>query len=169
MLKEVLASNAAKLVAACVCPVVAGGVALQVPPVRSAIHKATAPKRTARAKPRVRVPAKEGAAQAQPLTPPPLMCASPPVMLGDAALAPRSLDTPVSLPPVDLSGTSGRGGGAPSNCAPMRFAGGTFIPGFGAVPEPSTWAQMIAGFALAGAALRRRRRRDCHIRVISLS
>lgn len=29
--------------------------------------------------------------------------------------------------------------------------------GFGAVPEPSTWALMIAGFGLAGQALRRRR------------
>ena len=29
--------------------------------------------------------------------------------------------------------------------------------GFGAVPEPSTWALMIAGFGLAGLALRRRR------------
>ena len=53
MLKEVFASNAAKLVAACVCPIAAGTVALKVPPVRSAIHQATAPKpqKEARAKP----------------------------------------------------------------------------------------------------------------------
>lgn len=31
------------------------------------------------------------------------------------------------------------------------------IPGAGAVPEPSTWALMIGGFGLAGAALRSRR------------
>lgn len=30
------------------------------------------------------------------------------------------------------------------------------IPGIGEAPEPATWAMMIAGFALAGAALRRR-------------
>lgn len=29
-----------------------------------------------------------------------------------------------------------------------------------AVPEPATWAMMIAGFGLAGAALRSARRRD---------
>lgn len=32
------------------------------------------------------------------------------------------------------------------------------IPGTGAVPEPSSWAMMIAGFGLTGAAMRRRKR-----------
>jgi hypothetical protein len=34
---------------------------------------------------------------------------------------------------------------------------GTFVDGI-AVPEPATWAMMLGGFGLAGAALRRRRR-----------
>ncbi len=31
--------------------------------------------------------------------------------------------------------------------------------GFGAVPEPSTWAMMVGGFGLVGGAIRRRQRR----------
>ena len=34
----------------------------------------------------------------------------------------------------------------------------TFGAGNGGVPEPATWAMMIAGFGLAGAAMRRRER-----------
>ena len=89
MLKEVLASNAAKLVAACVCPVVAGAVAIQVPPVRSAIHKATAP-RTARAKPRIRVPRDETAANRPRVATAPPMCAAAPIILNDAGLKPTA-------------------------------------------------------------------------------
>jgi hypothetical protein len=43
------------------------------------------------------------------------------------------------------------------------------VMAMGTVPEPATWAQMIAGFGLMGAGLRVRRRRQCHIRVTSLS
>ncbi|QHL91068.1 hypothetical protein GVO57_09865 [Sphingomonas changnyeongensis] len=61
MLKEIIASNTAKLIAACVCPVVGtAAVTMGVPKVRQAVHRATAPAqptRTARAKPRVRTPA----------------------------------------------------------------------------------------------------------------
>ncbi|MFN3513494.1 MAG: FxDxF family PEP-CTERM protein [Phenylobacterium sp.] len=47
-----------------------------------------------------------------------------------------------------VSGTSGGNG---------SYAGTlTFFPS-AAIPEPATWAMMIAGFGLAGAALRRRR------------
>ena len=36
----------------------------------------------------------------------------------------------------------------------LHNQGGTVIPG---VPEPATWAMLIAGFGLVGAAARRRR------------
>jgi hypothetical protein len=170
MLKEFLASNAAKLVVACVCPVVAGGVALQVPKVRSAVHKATAPKvpRTARAKPRIRVPAKQEVAGSGFAPAPPMMCAASPV-LAQGALKPASLDMPVSLQAAEISPAQFAGSTAVPNCGPVRFGGGGILMGMGMVPEPATWAQMIAGFALVGAGLRLRRRRQCHIRVTSLS
>lgn len=169
MLKEVLASNAAKLVAACVCPVVAGAVAVQVPAVRSAVHKATAPKpqRTARAKPRVRVPEGQIAQAMPPLAAAPL-CPGAPVVLSEPALKPASLDTALSLPTPDLT-TRFDDGARASNCAPVSFTGGRLILGTGAVPEPATWAQMLAGFAFAGGALRRRRRNACHVAVTSFS
>ncbi len=47
----------------------------------------------------------------------------------------------------------GRGDGLPAVLA-NRFV----IEGGGGVPEPATWALMISGFGVAGAALRRRRR-----------
>lgn len=170
MLKELLASNAAKLVAACVCPVVAGGVALQVPRVRSAVHEATAPKpkRTARAKPRIRVPEKQDVAASDIPSPPPMLCAQPP-LLAQAALRPASLDAPVAVQVSEISRPQFDVGAGGSNCAPVRFGGGGMLIGMGTVPEPATWAQMIAGFALLGASLRLRRRRQCHIRVTSLS
>ncbi len=54
-----------------------------------------------------------------------------------------------------------------ADCQPTGHFGYVYLDGFGAVtpppvipggiPEPSTWAMLIAGFGLAGSALRRRR------------
>jgi hypothetical protein len=54
-----------------------------------------------------------------------------------------------------------------SDCEPTGHWGYVYLDGFGAVapptggiPEPSTWAMLIVGMGLSGAALRRRRRHD---------
>ena len=178
MLKEVLASNAAKLVAACVCPVVGAGVALKVPEVRSAVHKATAPKpvRYARAKPKVRPPAKTESADKPDL---PLqtaaLCAQP-LTLPTAPMELRATNM-FDLPPVRIVESRVPERVYVSQATPCSSVTGI---GFGTernvggVPEPATWAQMIAGFALVGTAVRTGRRRregiqDRHKRVTRLS
>lgn len=159
MLKEVLASNVAKLIAGCVCPVVGvGAIALNVPKIRSAVHKATAPKpvKEARAKPRVRMPTKAAIASDLPeddVFEAGLMCPQP-VSLGEGSLQSTVLtqpDVPVRIDP----GPTG------ADCGPVRTVGGGVMSfRFAAVPEPATWAQMIAGFGLLGATLRLGRRRQ---------
>jgi len=160
MLKEVFASNAAKLVAACVCPIAAGTIALKVPPVRSAIHKATAPKpeREARAKPRIRAPLKKAVAEREEEEAPverALMCPQP-VMLQESPLQPTGFEMP--QPPMTRIEMAEDKPSYVNNCGPSRFTL-TMRTGL-AVPEPETWAQMVAGFALMGAAIRAGRRRQ---------
>jgi hypothetical protein len=59
-----------------------------------------------------------------------------------------SLGTPVGLPPIAvLDGVSVTEGGS------LTTGGGAT----GTVPEPATWGLMLAGFALVGASVRRRR------------
>lgn len=162
MLKEVLTSNAAKLVAACVCPAVgATAVALKVPQVRAAVHKATAPKpeRSARAKPRVLQPKPDDIEKRELAVRDAAVCPQP-VMLQNAAFEPRP-GAALTLAPTPVIETR-----AVERVVyvPTGSCGSTGVisiggHGVGAVPEPATWAQMIAGFALMGAAIRAGRRR----------
>lgn len=60
----------------------------------------------------------------------------------------------------NLFGTTTTGGAAGAGTI-YRLSGTGFVTGGGAViPEPATWAMLIAGFGLVGAGLRIRRRRE---------
>lgn len=157
MLKEVVASKAAKLIAACVCPV-AGTAALtvSVPEVRDAVHRATAPR--AKAKPAARrAPAR---AQAVAVCPQP---ADTPVVLASAPLAGVSV-----LPalPTDFASLALPEGGVPFAHF-HRFPEGPFAsPGRNGdvslpppgppplIPEPDVWIQLLLGFGVLGGATR---------------
>lgn len=159
MLKEVFASNAAKLVAACVCPIAAGTVALKVPAVRAAVHKASAPttQNEARAKPRIRAPLKNAPEREEEEAPvqQALMCPQP-VMLDDSPLLPATFEAPQTpMPRIDVPAERPR---FVNNCGPSRFM--MSVRSGMAIPEPATWAQMVAGFALMGATVRAGRRRQ---------
>lgn len=155
-----VASKAAKLMTACICPVVgSAALTLSVPKVRDAVHKATAPRQYAKPKTRVRQPMAEVAAAAVAPCP-----TAVPVVLS-------SLELPIGpqaeLPPLALASRT------PFPFGPTGPQGTPLIPrniGPGANPEPpppllpdaQTWVQMILGFGLIGGAVRmsyaRRRR-----------
>lgn len=169
MLKEVLASNTAKLVAACVCPAVgATAVALKVPQVRAAVHKATAPKpdRTARAKPRVVEPKKPDDLDDRQLAMRDAALCPPPIMFQQGSIAPRvetALQLPVPAPVIERIVDTryvDRPIAVSQPCSPVSGINPAPPPPTEAVPEPATWAQMVAGFALLGVTLRAGRRRE---------
>lgn len=162
MLKEMVASNAAKLIAACVCPVVGtAAVTLSVPKVRSAVHRMTAPDkpmRTARAKPRMRLPAGAATAVALPASAG-VLCPDPVILTNNPLLAPFS--TPAvamaTVPPGANPELPARVFFGGTNFIPAPGIGGgsgTITPPLAAVPEPATWAQMIVGFGVLGGAAR---------------
>lgn len=155
MLKEVIASKAAKIIAACVCPVVGTtALTLSVPQVRQAVHKATAPR--AYAKPKTRVRPAPAPAPVQTA-----MTDCPPVFVGnDSSIAP--LLTPDALPPRDFV-YNPPGGPVPGfpfvppgGPNPGGGGGGGIVPPGPppAVPEPAAWLQMIIGFGVIGGATR---------------
>lgn len=141
MLKEAVASKAAKLLMTCVCPV-AGTTALSlgVPQVRDAVYKATQPRQYA--KPKTRVRQSEGAPvevavndACPPVTPfkigdlPP---SNPPKNPPNDPPGPPPNDPPPPLPPI------------------FPPSPPVVPPGPPGVPEPSTWLQLVIGFGLIG-------------------
>lgn len=147
MLSSLVASKTARLITACVCPVVgAGTLTMSVPKVRNAVHKATAPSEYALPKTRERgvVPA---------------AAVAPCTTIG---ATPLSAGFTEDVPYVGFPG-GGDVPGSPYVDSPRSIPGGKELPGapptFGAVPEPQTWLQMIIGFTLLGGAVRMARKR----------
>jgi hypothetical protein len=151
MLKEAVASKAAKLLMTCVCPV-AGTTALSlgVPQVRDAVHKATQPRQYAKPKTRVRATPEEGIQVAAADTPCPTVT---PFALSD--LPAVSAPTPVEPTPIQVAEAP-----RPDTAVPLTER--IFVPPTTGtppsdqpgVPEPSTWVQLMLGFGLVGGVAR---------------
>lgn len=148
MLASIVASKTARLITACVCPVVgAGTLTMAVPKVRNAVHKATAPREYALPKTRERL--------AQPVAAP-----APCTVIGATPLSAGYIEDvpsplyPFPTGPVPVPGTpivSLSYGDSP-NKVPIAPTGG-------AVPEPHIWLQFLIGFTLVGGAVRMARKR----------
>lgn len=172
MLKEIVASNAAKLIAACVCPVATtAALTVTVPQVREAVHKATAPRAYAKPKTRVRKPAAPAQVAAAPLECPP---ENPVIMVNDRSIAPDfTLPAPFGGEEYAYNPPGGGPGGPGFPGIPGR-PGGPGGPGIVVppdtppppppppppVPEPATWVQMLIGFGVIGGATRVTYRRE---------
>lgn len=161
MLKEAVASKAAKLLMTCVCPV-AGTTALSlgVPQVRDAVHKATQPRQYAKPKTRVRATtpeAEQGEQMASAETPCPSVT---PFALSNL---PTAGDAPVQQAPMQVAEAP-----APDPTNPVPLSPTIFVPPSaatpdgtgGAVPEPQTWVQLMLGFGLIGGVARVSYRRN---------
>lgn len=151
MLGNLAASKVAKIAALCVCPVGAAVVTTQVPQVRSAVHRMTAPKH---------VPARRLAPRG-----PETALASPcptaiPVVLRQpdpmAVAMPTFTDSQFNQ--TILPGAGSLPGQTPFtriDIGPGGGGGDSTTPGGPSVlPEPASWAQFGIGFALLGSAIR---------------
>jgi hypothetical protein len=151
MIKSLAASKTAQLLAACVCPVV-GTVALTtaVPQVRSAVHKATAPRQYAKPKTRVRPQMQTAAVQ------PPCVDVGALATQSIAPLTPFSL-ADGKIPVVDTGpGPIGYPGPGGPPIIDTPSGGGPNVPPPGIVPEPGTWLQLVLGFGVIGMMMRGR-------------
>lgn len=158
MIKGILASNTSKLIASCVCPV-AGTIALTVgvPPIRNAVHKATAPRAYALPKTRTRAPVAGGPSSRPVQTalaiPPcePVLTAGTIAPFEPALLANNLPDIrDFTSQPVIFAEDGPVGGLIVQNDQPL-------LP---AVPEPGTWLHMLVGFGVIGFGARMALRRQ---------
>lgn len=142
MLSSLIASKAARLMTLCICPVVGTGtMVMTVPKVKQAVHNATAPRQYALPKTRERMPAAE-----------PLSISAPPCPTIEGLGIQTGILEGIPGGPTTFGPPGGGGPGGPG--------GGIVVPPPpGTVPEPQSWAQLVAGFALIGGALRLVRRR----------
>lgn len=179
MLKTLASSKALKVAGACICPVAgAGTLTMAVPEVRQAVHRATAPRAHARLRVR-RAPVVQPAA-AQLDCPPPTVIAVPMMMptLSPAPVEAASRGVP-GLPAVPGNPGPGFYSYIPPDIDIPFFPvnpGPGPLPPFeppvtppttqppteppvSVVPDPGTWALMLAGFAAVGLVLRNREQR----------
>lgn len=79
-------------------------------------------------------------------------------LLGSQTYSATSSNTPGTVPSFNLAyaGIKSVSLSTPVGGALGYGIGNSFTPVSGAVPEPASWAMMIFGFAMAGAAMRRR-------------
>lgn len=150
MLKEAVASKAAKLLMTCVCPV-AGTTALSlgVPQVRDAVHKATQPRQYAKPKTRIRATPEDGVQVASAETPCPTVT---PFALSNL---PTVSPTPSAPTPIQIAEAPPPDPAVP--LTPTIFVPPSLSPPPGeqpGVPEPSTWVQLMLGFGLIGGVAR---------------
>lgn len=154
MLKGMLASNASKMVAACVCPV-AGTVALTVgsPQVRDVVHRATAPRAYALPKTRIRRPAAVDRQEEAPPEQLAMQTAAPPCPPAIEPGAPLSAEFTPDQDLTELASISDlpNNPDLPPDIGSIIPDGGLIMPG---VPEPRTWMQMLIGFGIIGGAAR---------------
>jgi hypothetical protein len=151
MLASIVASKTARLITACVCPVVgAGTLTMAVPKVRNAVHKVTAPREYALPKTRERS------------TEPVAFAGPTPCTIGEGT--PFSTGYVGQAPNILSSGPIAFANALPDSRLP--FAGADIIRAdsierspIGGVPEPHTWLQLLIGFTLIGGAARMARKR----------
>jgi hypothetical protein len=159
MLGSLAASNAAKVAALCICPVGAAVVVTQVPQVRSAVHRMTAPRHVParriapRATPATNAPVQTAIAAPCPSAVPVLTQGGEALTFSTPALAGTSFDP--SLPPERFTLATTPIIRVDFGSSPLPSAPPTGTPGdFSALPEPGTWLQFGIGFALLGSAIR---------------
>ena len=149
MLKEAVASKAAKLLMTCVCPV-AGTTALSlgVPQVRDAVYKATQPRQYAKPKTRVRAHEEEAVQVAENEACPPVT----PFHLDNLPQVSPPPGTPPGTPPSTPPDTPPPP--TPPEHPPYIPPSPPVPPDTPGVPEPSTWLQLLLGFGLIGGVMR---------------
>jgi hypothetical protein len=154
MLSSIIASKGARLIAACVCPVVgAGTLTMAVPKVRNAVHKITAPREYALPKTRERI--------AQPISAPaPCTIGATPLSAGYIESLPDNARPGGPLVSYDVPGSRiDVSRSLPDDRVPPGANPPGVTPPASAVPEPHAWLQMLVGFTLIGGAVRAARKR----------
>lgn len=154
--------------ALCICPpAMLATTAAYVPPVRSAVHKATRP--AAKAPASRSAKPKQTAAVIAAVPCPPALIEAPFVpqttfaepVPAEGVSSPAGFLSGSPAPGVATTGVGPGSGGGGGDTGVVPVVPGTPAPPAtpGAVPEPSSWSMLLLGFGILGAALRSRPKR----------